>query len=75
MLLVVERIVNLLASSRGRDVHRAVMLVLMLYVVYRVTEVDKALSSHLGFHYGQKQNPAKSKAGDEDRQVEAASGS
>lgn len=52
MVTLVERIANLLLSEKGRDVHRVVMLAVILYVAWRVTEVERAVSEHLGYHKG-----------------------
>lgn len=52
MVTLVERILKLLLSEKGRDVHRVVMLGVICYVAWRVTEVERAVSEHLGYHKG-----------------------
>jgi hypothetical protein len=54
MVTLVERIAKLLLSEKGRDVHRVVMLLVVFYIAWRVTEVEKLVQNHLGFHDGQK---------------------
>jgi len=52
MPTLVERIIELLTSERGRDVHRVVMLLLLAFVAWRVVVVERDLAAHLGYHKG-----------------------
>jgi len=52
MVTLVERIAKILLSEKGRDVHRVLMLAIICYVAWRVTEVEKQVSEHLGYHKG-----------------------